>query len=240
MTFPRWAVAAAVASFVLLTSTAQVSAATVNTTIWLKGARTTADSYFFSAPGLGLKVTGYLFNGTNGVLKENVGITRNRDGLGIQLPGEKRALVDGKKGRELVRFKFDRKIKVRRVIFSYFDSEDDFELIKYKGKTVVRRLEDNLIVQKRTGDGQYNGSRQDIGRSILGKGERLWGRNFGIGSDFRGDQFKIKAISVRYDDETAVSSAREYSSPAPVPLPAAGVLMLAGLGALGFAARRRR
>ena len=240
MAFPRWAVAAACAAFVSLTSTAQVSAATVKTTIWLRGAKATADSYFFSAPGLGLTVSGYLFNASNGLLKENVGITRNRDGLGIQLPGENRALVDGKNGRELVRFKFDRKVKVRRVIFSYFDSEDDFELIKYKGKTVVRRLEDNLIVQKRTGDGQYNGSRQDIGRSILGKGERLWGRNFGIGSDFRGDQFKIKAIAVKYDDGTPVSSAREYSDPAPVPVPAAGLLMLAGLGALGFAARRKR
>ena len=238
MSLPVWAKAAAYAAVLGAMTATPLAAATVTTTIKLQGAKLVAGSHLYSAPGLGLKVTGHLFNTTSGVLKEKKKVTRTKSGLGIKQAGEKRALVDGKKGREILRFKFDTRVKVKRIVFTYFDSADDFELIKYNGQTVVRRLEQNLIVQKSTGDGFFDGSKQDIGRSILASNQQLSGRVFGIGADFRDDDFQIKTITVSYDDGSAARLARDV--PASVPLPAAGFLMLAGLGAFGLVARRRR
>jgi len=125
--------------------------------------------------------------------------------------------IDGSGNREMAVLDFgSTKVNILSATFAYWDSNDDFEFAIY----------DNGAGNSPT---SY---RTDV--DVAGHGtvtytfaEGVMGSVFGIGSDWKHDEFKLQSVKVE-----------EVMPPiAPVPLPAGGLLLAAALG--GLALRRR-
>ena len=124
--------------------------------------------------------------------------------------------IDGKTYNDLAIFDVigDGVYELVSVAFGYVDSGDDFDFflnIAGDGIGLLRNMSNVDI----PGSGVYNFA---PGKFVTS--------TFGFGADGDSDDFKIRAITLR--------------EVAPVPLPAAGFLMLGALGGLGLAARRRK
>jgi hypothetical protein len=230
-------VIAAAAAIAMLAGAA--SAATVHATINLTGNAGLEDSLEFTQDGLKLTVTGHLLN-SDGSIGSQEKIGQYSNGLGVTNDDEyvtkykpvwnsqakkfewveykvytDAHFVDGRGKNEVVQFLFDKVVEIKQVWFTYNDSGEEFAF------TVV--------------DGDKGGT-YFPGIDIPGKNfyssyvfSKEWlATTFGIGATGKFDEFKIKKIAVSYED----------APPPVIPLPAAGWLLIAGLG--GLAALRRK
>ncbi len=200
-----------------------VSAATVSETFYLGGTGGNQTSHGFSSGDLNLTVTAFQHN--QGVLGQQIKVNRSGSGLGAKSRRDQH-LLDGRGQDEILLFDFGRKVTIEWIWFSHFDRFDDFELGAYSG-TSLQSYQSDLPIFKAECIGACNNRHNDIGYANLAPAQRLMGRILGIGADHRSDQFKIKKIKVSYDDV------------APVPLPASGLLLLAGLSGVGLMRRKK-
>lgn len=203
---------AAVTAAALAFGAGAASAATVSTTLYLGGHGGLGTSHVFSDGPLTLTTTGHLLN-ADGSIGEQKAIGRWFGGLGVQSARGDQHTVDSNGADEVVKFAFNMAVKIEKVWFTYVDWNDDFAFSVLAGNT-VQSYYPNLDIAG-LGIGVY---------SFVGS---YVSNMFGIGASGSGDSFKIAAVQVSYDDI------------APIPLPAAGWLLLAALGGLALAGRRK-
>ncbi|PZX19620.1 putative secreted protein [Palleronia aestuarii] len=174
-----------------------------------------ASSYIFSDNGLDLTVTAYadLF-GTFPAKNPKVGQWKH--GLGVKSTRiDNSHMVDGFGYREFLVFSFSKDIeRLNTISFSFADCDDTFELWTSNGSTWTKQGSAHVPYDS---DPSTYTFKQD------------WtGTLFAIGATKLHDDYKIAGLSADWD------------SPAPVPLPAGGILLVSGLLGLGIARARRK
>lgn len=121
--------------------------------------------------------------------------------------------ADGNGWKDFISIAFDAPVTLSKVVFSFFGSNDDFRWIHDSSGNGAIGVGD--AISARVSSNPYSGF--GSASSSL----------FAIGAFDSDDEWKLKAVTV------------EFAPPAEVPLPAAGWLMLAALGGLAAARRRR-
>merc|ERR1711916_50281 len=170
-------------------------------------------------------------NHTNGVLGTQTNLVKRQKGLGAQSAGENGALIDGFGSPEMVVLDFGQNVKIKKIVVGHADKSDKLALATYNGSTLDTYRDGLMVMKDETRDGNYNGTRKDIGSTYLGPKRKLEGSVIGIGAGDSNDNFVIKRIRLVYDEPTESGSAA--SAPvAPVPLPAGGILLVGALGGL--------
>ncbi|MEM9798571.1 MAG: VPLPA-CTERM sorting domain-containing protein [Pseudomonadota bacterium] len=153
-----------------------------------------------------------------------VGVQQWFNGLGIKAKNGWRDhdshQVDGYNGDDIVVFAFSEAVRIISASFSYVDPNDDVTLFSVSGTSVTAGEKGRIGVDGPFSGGAGNGG--DTGSyTFAGLFE---GETFGFGAVDAYDNWKLASVTVE--------------SIAAVPLPAAGWMLLAGLG--GLAAMRRR
>jgi len=181
-------------------------------------------SFDYEEGGLGLTVSGGVFNRNNEIIEGRTALlNRFQSGVGVQSSLFDLPLVDGSGANEVVLFAFEDEVTLNSITFSFADGNDEFR----------------LFVDEGSGVPTVQGGQIDLGSTISGFGgisvfafsEIFISDLFGVGAKGGNDEFLIKEISVIYD---AIGDA----SPVPVPAP---ILMMGSLVLLGgFVSRRRR
>lgn len=199
------------------------SAATVQETIWFggnAGQQGNGDVLSYtSTGGVSLDASAHKLN-DDGTMGHDLAIGQWSTGLGVCSWLNSKGYckedhqVDGYGKNETVKLSFGETVSISKLYFSYVGSNDDFAF--------------SMI------DGEKSGSyyaKTDIDGSGYGyyAFKQDWtGSMFGVGASGWNDEWKLKGVKFSYDD-----------MPPAVPLPAAGWMLLAGVGGL-FAAKRRK
>jgi len=146
-------------------------------------------------------------------------VVQDPDGLGADGGFLESDQIDGKFGNDVLVFTFDQSVIIERVKFGNVDHNDDFAF-----GTVSYGAFDRIV------------SFQDIHNpfqlSSIATTQERTGFAFGFGAIGKNDNFTIKKL--------VVSLAPPQNEPPAVPLPASGLLLLGGLGAMVISNRRRR
>lgn len=221
-------VAAALAAAAVLSlaggSDARATPVTLDFDLTGPGIEIAVPSFDYEVGGLGLTVTGGVFNRNNEIIEGRTALlNRFQSGIGVQsqlfdLPG-----IDGSGRNEVALLAFDKEVTLNSVTFAFADRNDEFRL---------------FVDQNGDGVPTVQGGQIDIGSSIGGFGgisvfafsEVFISDLFGIGAKGGNDEFLIKEVSVIYD---AIGNA----SPVPVPAP---ILMMGSLVLVGGLVSRRR
>lgn len=178
------------------------------------GSGRSAATHAFSEDGLDLNVGGRkCFLGACG----GVPVQHWSNGFGVDYGVLDNHQVDGALGNEAVTLAFSRAVSITALSFSYADRSDD---------VAVFRLADGAYVHEASGPIVRLGGR--LGSFTLTGGTSATG--FAVAALDWDDAFKLRGVTVRYDDPEV----------APVPLPAAGWMLLAAMGGLAAARRRAR
>lgn len=180
--------------------------------------------------GLTLDVTASEYNLFTGALQgSNYSVGQYSGGLGVctgavtnsgdGCSGDNHQ-VDGRNGDEMVIFTFSESVEILSVTLSLVDSNDhfDFKTFAPQGESLIWDIDP-------VGTGTVTTNTSDFPDGAIFGTQTFTGTTFGVGAAFNNDDFKISGISFDY-------------TPAPVPLPAAGLMLMAGLG--GLAVMRRR
>ena len=130
--------------------------------------------------------------------------------------------VDGSNGDEIVIFSFSDVVEILSVTLSLVGGNDQFDFITYEPDN-----EGLIWSVDPAGTGTVTTNTADFVNtaSFYPGPQSFTGSLFGVGAPLGNDEFKITGLSFDY-------------TPAPVPLPAAGWMLIAGIG--GLAAMRRR
>lgn len=217
------------AAFAVGALCAQANAATVEATFdftTLSGAL--ASQLVLTSGGLTLTIDPHHYQNISDFMEpavitasaDDVMIGINANGIGVCEPNppktecKARDLLDGgssKTDNELLKFSFDKLVSNVSIIWNNNDTNDLIDLF----------LDPALVLAAQFAAIAPPGDTQLVSAGPL--------TVFGIGVQERSDEIRIAGIRVSYEMP---------DDPSPVPLPAAGFLMLAGLG--GLAALRRR
>lgn len=165
--------------------------------------------------GLGLSVGGFKCTGTC----RPVDVQHWSAGFGIRSGRGDSHQIDGANGDEILSLAFDRSVTITSLLFGYADSGDDVSVLRVASGTVVQDAAGPLTL---LGGG--------LGAFTVTNGTA--GTFFGVAALGNDDAFKLRGVTVRYDEPTTALP--------PVPLPAAGWMLLAGIGGLAAARRRGR
>jgi hypothetical protein len=179
-----------------------------------------APSNVFSSGGVTVTATAHTMDGASS-FGPQVTLGLGNNGLGVGSERVDSDLVDGQDVNEIVRFAFSQAVRIVSVTLSDADDADTFSF----------GFQDNLGYQHVT-SGQGLGSGSTTWNYAADPDEATYTFNgiylssiFGIGVSTDLSGFRIAGMTV----ETSV-----------VPLPAAGWSLIAGLGVLGAALKRRR
>lgn len=120
--------------------------------------------------------------------------------------------IDGNWANEYLTLSFSPEITFKSVTFSYWDSNDDARFYTYNGS-----------------GWDYRGGVGSSGDSIYSYDffGTYTGSSFAIGASGYNDEWKLRSVAVDY-------------TPPVVPLPAAGWMLMAGIGGLAAMKRRRK
>ena len=131
--------------------------------------------------------------------------------------------VDGYGWKDFIELSFDQDVSISSLTFGYFDHYDGFSVLT------------DVNGDGQIGAGDTIGARMDIPNSgsVFGSVDLLAGDVLGVGAFWKIDSWKLKSVTVNFEDNTNVQ-------PPAVPLPAGGVLLLTGLAGLAVARGRKK
>jgi hypothetical protein len=200
------------------------AASAASITFDLLGAYDTNEpSLNYSAGGVDLKVEGLRCDNSN----KNCGaalIDQYGTGIGMDGGGGDSHQVDGSNYNEFLTLSFSEEVQFSSVSFTYYSAGDDFEFFTHTGSawSHVGRAD---ACESNCGNSSTINKYDFLGTYV--------GTAFMVGSMATGDDWKLRAVTVDYTDDG-------NGNLPPVPLPAAGWMLLAGLGGLGAMKRRQK
>ena len=240
----KFSTSMAVAAFVL--SAGAASATTAHFDFTNEGTSYWNDVQGFSAGGVNLTVTAHTYNNDYSLTDDPAWVGR-WDGYGLgacgdidtkwngkQYCGDENHRVDGKYDNDLLKFSFDQIVTIKEIHFGSFESvyvpyptEWAKKCILFVCATVpvawgVHEIADNFDFFVMDGDGLVWQFKDMVENAYLFETE-FTGSMFGIGASGYKDAFKIESMKVDV-----------------IPLPAAGWLLIAGLGGLAAVGRKKR
>ena len=176
----------------------------------------------YSAPGLTLSVTGQDIYGRFSEVQTWAG-----HGLGVYSFRDDSHQIDSAGRDDIAVLSFSRPVTIRSLAFSYVDGTDSFNFLVDAGSGLMKIFTDKVAPNYALA-GDQTAQRFGVGATVttLLSCSLLYATQ--CSTSYYESAFKLWAVTVDYDE------------PSPVPLPAAGFMALAGLGALGALRRVRR
>jgi hypothetical protein len=148
--------------------------------------------------------------------------TRKCTGGTSESSGRDQHTIDGKTKREMALLDFGlAQVEITSVTFAYWDRYDDFDFGVYASKLVGAAPTPFTV--------NFDSGSNISLRTFSFSAGQLVGSLFGFGANHSSDAFKLQSLT--YNTVPPVSE---------VPLPAAGWLLLAGLGGMGAMKRRKK
>lgn len=215
------AVGSLLAAGVLL-SPLTVSEAEAYTTFHLAGHGGLKDAYVFEEDDIELTVTAATFS-DDGTINDPAKVGQYYGGLGVTNSYYDGHWVDGRGRNDLLIFTFDHDIELHSVTFTYADYNDDFHFFFQEVDDAALELEAGNV--DLPGGGWWH---HDFFSTYVFSKEWI-GDAFGIGADYKDDEFKVKKIKV------------EKVEPVPLPAPVAllgGALLALAAGGAAKSGRR--
>lgn len=211
-----------------LAGAVSAQAATVSFDLTEGNGTESGDSLVFDSLGLSLTTTAYFLN-DDGSFGAQFDLTQTADGLGVD-SGQNRDVdaADSQGLDEVIGLSFSQDVSITELTFSFVDGSD-FAFGVLDGSS-VEYYAPSITVDA---SGVYSFD-TPAEADLFGVGSD--GRNrWGVSNDWDKGGFFLTSVTVEAD--LPLQQLRS-ASPAPIPLPAGGVLLLTGLG--GLAAMRRK
>lgn len=212
----RWCVAGVVLASILGASAA--GAVTITTSLELRSGAPIEPRELVGVNSAGLRA---VFSGwtRDGDLTRQT-LSRTNQGLGIA-DGGSLTEVDGGSGMEFVRVRFSQVVDLIDVTFGKVSTGESFRISSGDETEAYGNFSSNLQI------GCNNCSTSGIGSySFL---TALTGSAFAFMAPGADDSWTLRGMTISHKQQ-----------PAPVPLPAAGLLLIGGMAGLGLVARRQR
>ena len=188
-----------------------VSAATITFDLGTASTGGWKNAINYSSGGLGLSITGGSYSNNGGVSAGRSVATWAGHGLGVADRFDTNHQIDGYGANDLAILTFSKAVTIVSVAFNYVNSYDFFDFFTGQSGNPTLVSWNNRV------------------KPVVTFANPSTASVFGIGASQTWSAFKLWSITVNVPDE-----------PAPVPVPAAGVLLVGGLGAIAALRRKRR